>query len=63
MLPHPRILGAPQCKGRGKNQKWPIGGHIAYGHAFSVKLCCLRQGTSNRGEERPFLSCGGYQST
>ena len=57
VLRHPCILRGPQRQARGKNQKWPTGGHIAYTHAFSVKLYCLRQGTSKRGEEQPFLSC------
>ena len=38
VLRHPCILGGPQRQARGKNQKWPIGGHIACTHAFSVKL-------------------------
>ena len=38
VLCHPCILGGPQRQARGKNQKWPTGGHIAYRHAFSVKL-------------------------
>ena len=38
VLRHPCILGGPQRQARGQNQKWHTGGHIAYGHAFSVKL-------------------------
>ena len=38
VLRHPCILGAPQRHAWAKNQKWPTGGHIAYRHAFSVKL-------------------------
>ena len=38
VLRHPCILGGPQLQARGKNQKWHTGGHIAYMHAFSVKL-------------------------
>ena len=38
MLRHPCIPGGPQHQARGQNQKWPTGGHIAYRHAFSVKL-------------------------
>ena len=63
VLRHPCILGGPQRQARGKNQKWPTGGHIAYRHAFSVKSYCLRQGTWKRGEERPFLRCQGYKTT
>ena len=37
LLRHP-ILRDPQRQAQGKNQKWPTGGHIAYRHAFSVKL-------------------------
>ena len=37
VLRHPCILGGPQRQVRGKNQKWPTGGHIAYMHAFLVK--------------------------
>ena len=38
MLCHPCILGGPQSQARGRNSKWPIGGHFAYTPAFSVKL-------------------------
>ena len=38
VLRQPCILGGPQRQAQGKNQKWPTGGHIAYKHAFSVKL-------------------------
>ena len=41
LLRNPCILGGPQCQARGENQKWPTGGHIAYMHAFSVKLVVL----------------------
>ena len=63
VLCHPCILGGPQRQARGKNEKWPTGGHIAYRHAFSVKLYCPQQGTSKRGEERQFLSRRGYKTT
>ena len=38
VLRHPCIALGPQRQTRGQNQKWPTGGHIAYRHAFSVKL-------------------------
>ena len=34
MLRHPCSLGGPQRQAWGQNQKWHIGGHIAYMHAF-----------------------------
>ena len=38
VLRHPCILRGPQRHAWGKNQKWPTGEHVAYRHAFSVKL-------------------------
>ena len=31
-------FSGPESQAQGQNQKWPTGGHIAYKHAFSVKL-------------------------
>ena len=55
VLPHPGILGGPQREGPGKKSD--------YKPAFGIKLCSLRQGTSKRGNERPFWGPSGYQST
>ena len=63
MLCHPCILGGPQRQVWGKTHKRPTGGHIANMHAFSLKLYCLWQGTSKKGDKRTFLRCRGYKTT